>query len=635
MPVKGQGKRSFLKGVIWLTLAIATACVIGFVYARSRSVANPLSQATKAYRDGQWAVAAELARQAVATRKGDLAAFRLLARAQARLGRDDAAMNIYARRLDDQALEAEDHVLIGLLHERHGRPEAAAAAWKRAFDSAQIAPSALEELARHYLQSKRWEEAIPVTERLSQQPGWEARGSMMLGTIRTRLNNMPEAAAAFGRALVADPTEVERAQNPIQLRKLIARTFLRVGHPDQARTSLRVILDHGPDAEASWLESRAYLQEGEKAKALQALAHAGNYRGENQMEPEPGLYVGEARCEKCHQGIFTDSLASRHTQSYYRGAQISTLPVPDRPLPDPEDAAVSHTFNRHDGTLTEQTRVGNQVFEAVIEYAFGTRDRYLTMVSHDAKNNYHIARLSYYDTSEKKGWDRSPLDRTHPTRAQAADFQGETIGVKDGLARCFYCHVTNPRTGHEALGPETSDRAIGCERCHGPGGNHLAALQLGFPDSAIVNPAGASPDVVTSKQCNECHILDPSFRTANLDDPGWVRSQGVGWTLSRCNTESGGAFGCVTCHDPHKSARATSTVQYEAKCLICHAAAGTSSPTDKPAAKTTHTGAVTSFRPCPVNPAKGCIECHMPRVRVDLLHLDLADHHIRVPRKKP
>ena len=142
--------------------------------------------------------------------------------------------------------------------------------------------------------------------------------------------------------------------------------------------------------------------------------------------------------------------------------------------------------------------------------------------------------------------------------------------MRDGLAKCLYCHVTNPRTGHDALGPEMADRAIGCERCHGPGGNHIVAVEAGFPDPAIVNPAGASPEVVTIKQCNDCHVLARSSRKDDPENPGWVRSQGVGWTRSRCNTESGGAFGCVTCHDPHQQRRAISTAEYEAKCLLCH-----------------------------------------------------------------
>ena len=205
------------------------------------------------------------------------------------------------------------------------------------------------------------------------------------------------------------------------------------------------------------------------------------------------------------------------------------------------------------------------------------------------------------------------LDKIHPTRGD--EFQGESIGVRDGVAKCLYCHTTNPRSDRGPTGPEASDRAIGCERCHGPGGHHLAAVAAGLPDAAIVSLATASPELVTAKQCNDCHILGRDFGKDVLDDPAWSRSQGVGWTFSRCNSESGGAFGCVTCHDPHKPSRSTTTAQYEAKCLSCHSSPGRNNQS------------------CPVNPSKDCLGCHMPRVRIDPFHLSLTDHYIRVRRE--
>jgi hypothetical protein len=384
-----------------------------------------------------------------------------------------------------------------------------------------------------------------------------------------------------------------------------------------------------PDEESNWLLSRVHRQEGDKTRALAALKQARSYRAANPLEAEPSPFVGEARCEQCHPAIFRDSLASRHTQTYYRGSQLAELSFPDGPLPDPDDPEVTHTFQKRDGMVREETRVGREVFDAVIDYAFGTADRYVTTVSRDTNGGYHTARLSYHQTPEGKGWDRSALDLTHPTRAHPAGFQGDAIAAQDGLARCLYCHVTNPRTGKESLGPETADRAIGCERCHGPGGNHIAAVGAGFPDPAIINPAGASPESVTIKQCNDCHVLRKEFQEQEPDNPGWIRSQGVGWGRSRCNTESGGAFGCVTCHDPHQSARAVSTAEYEGKCLTCHAA------TSQPAAKATSSSMVRAsagrtFRSCPINPSTGCVGCHMPPVRIDSLHMDLTDHYIRL-----
>ncbi len=77
---------------------------------------------------------------------------------------------------------------------------------------------------------------------------------------------------------------------------------------------------------------------------------------------------------------------------------------------------------------------------------------------------------------------------------------------------------------------------------------------------------------------------------------------------SRCYTASGGRLHCVTCHDPH-AALETKAAPYETKCLNCHGPG-----------KTT----------CPVNPARGCVECHMPRVWRQPTHSFLSDHKIRI-----
>ncbi len=591
---------------------VAVAAMVLWATGAWRWVIDRSTPAENAYVAGQWADAEQAAREDLKRHPDDRPALRVLARSSVRLGHDERALGLYSLHLTPGMLEAEDYVLMGLALQRRGRAEAATQAWEQAIDSDSIPPQMLEELIRFLIQYHRREESTRAAERLSRRPGWEARGHMMLGTIRAGLGDVAGAAESFRIALDHDPNELEHSGEPLGLRKLAARTFLRVGRPADARTLLQALVTPEPDPESSWLLSRAYLQEGDRDRARAAIAQSGSYRADHPLEAESSPFVGEARCESCHAQIYRDSLASRHTQSFYRGDQLKGLPRPDRPLPDPDDPRVTHAYRLGDGTLREETRVGSRVFETVIDYAFGTADRYVTMVGRDTGGNYRIARLSYHETADGRGWDRTVLDKIHAARGD--EFQGESIGVRDGVAKCLYCHTTNPRSGRGPSGPEASDRAIGCERCHGPGGHHLAAVAAGLADMAIVNPAAAPPALVTAKQCNDCHILGRDFREDTRDDSAWIRSQGVGWTFSRCNTESGGTFGCVTCHDPHKPSTSTTTAQYEAKCLACHPSPGRSK------------GA------CPVNPSQGCLGCHMPRVRIDPLHLSLTDHDIRIRR---
>ena len=434
-------------------------------------------------------------------------------------------------------------------------------------------------------------------------------------------------------ALDLDPSEVDRSREPKQLRKLIARTFLRMGQSTGALAPLQLVLAQGPDSEAWWLLSRAYLQNRDTIAAQAALAHAGSYRADNPLAADPGLFVGEDQCEKCHPAQFRDSLASRHTQSYYRGAQLAALPRPDRPLPDPDVPEVTHEFGLRQGTLWETTRTGHEVFDAVIEYAFGTSDRYLTMVTRNTRGEFHIARLSYYNTPEGRGWDRSSLDKIHPSPRLSRGISGRACQCSRWSGEVLVLPHDERTSGTGSDGPRVGRPSHRLRACHGPGGNHLAAVEAGFSDLAIVNPAAASPQAATKKQCNDCHILGPNSTREGYDS-GWIRSQGVGWTLSRCNAESGGDFGCVTCHDPHKSAHAVPTVHYELKCLDCHASPARNTQRHAQAKRKQTGRHGRPSRPCPVSPEKGCVSCHMPRVRIESLHLDLTDHYIRIDRPK-
>ena len=131
------------------------------------------------------------------------------------------------------------------------------------------------------------------------------------------------------------------------------------------------------------------------------------------------------------------------------------------------------------------------------------------------------------------------------------EYLGTTLLEGDGVRRCLFCHTTNFRAVLDETGPEAADLAIGCERCHGPGGHHVAAAEAGFADLAILNP-GRLPGSAVNKTCGQCHDLhDTSVISAPRTDPVWYRFQSLALTWSRCYIESEGNLSCVTCHDPH------------------------------------------------------------------------------------
>jgi predicted CXXCH cytochrome family protein len=129
----------------------------------------------------------------------------------------------------------------------------------------------------------------------------------------------------------------------------------------------------------------------------------------------------------------------------------------------------------------------------------------------------------------------------------------------------------------------------------------------------------------------------PETLTAPRTDPLWLRFQSLTLTWSRCFTESQGTLSCVTCHDPHRN-RETAPARNASICLGCHGdptAGATDSPLNpssagrpRPApAKPISRRAQTV---CPVDPAKGCIECHMPRQWQEGTHSFKTDHYIRI-----
>ncbi len=598
--------------------------VAGLWWAWSWLAPGPVARGVAAYDRGDWNEAARLAQQRLAVATDDRGALRLLARAAVRQGRFPDAQSIY-NRLDPSDLDVEDYCVQGLAWNYLGEP---IEAQKVLGAGLRLDPDHAESL---YLLSlaafqRGWVlEGARAAERLEKRPGWEARAGLLLGMNGAGDNDPAGAAAALRRALERDPTIRLVPSDPFGTQKLLARTLLRAGRPAEARDVLDTILEAGSDPEAAWLLSRAGMLEGDWAQAAAALAQSGTYRAEHPLEPEPAPYVGEARCAGCHSEVQHAVLASRHAKTFQSGRELADLPLPDHPPVDPDNPQVRHRIHRVDGQVRVETQVADKVLRAVVDYALGSSDRYCSLIGRDEQGQARTLRLSYHRSAEGSGWDRSKGQAVHPQRIE--DFLGERFTSDDERVECLVCHTTSARAARLHIGPESADRAIGCERCHGPGGMHVAAVAARFSDSAIANPAQAKPAEI-NQSCGGCHgqhsLPMPASRTA----PDWTRFPGSTLPWSRCYAESGGALSCVICHDPHRDAE-TSPAYYEAKCLSCHPTPSreTAAPSTRP-----QPAEATRRSPCPINPSRECLNCHMPKVGYDWLHGHFTDHYIRVHR---
>ena len=190
---------------------------------------------------------------------------------------------------------------------------------------------------------KRYDDAAESAAVLAEVPGWEARGAAILGLLRIELEDYAAAVEPLKRALKIDPTLRGSEAGPAFLRKALANSLLQIGRHAEAKEQLRIVLDEGRDADASWLLSRAWLQSGDACAATESLAKA-EIDPDDPPKPEPAVYVGAAACKRCHADIFRAQTTSRHARTFARAKELGNLPIPARPVRDPIDPTVSHTF---------------------------------------------------------------------------------------------------------------------------------------------------------------------------------------------------------------------------------------------------------------------------------------------------
>jgi hypothetical protein len=185
--------------------------------------------------------------------------------------------------------------------------------------------------------------------------------------------------------------------------------------------------------------------------------------------------------------------------------------------------------------------------------------------------------------------------------------------------RCLECHASrfesrSPPTNR--YDPSSLVLGIACERCHGPGGEHVARYRSRSPprspaQSAIVNPARLS----RARQleiCGQCHegpgtALAPPLSFLPGEELGryfaFARpepsarldihaSRGQLLGASRC-FRSTATLTCATCHDVHAPRR--DAAAFSSACLTCH-----------------RTEACRRFPKLGHAIDGRCVECHMP-----------------------
>lgn len=290
------------------------------------------------------------------------------------------------------------------------------------------------------------------------------------------------------------------------------------------------------------------------------------------------------------------------------------------------------------------------VFEREVDWILGSGNHARTYLYRTEGGELYQLPVAWYAQEEK--WGMAPgFDRP--------DHEGVLRRVR---RECMFCHNAYPEApmGSDRYDaphsyPEDLPEGIGCQRCHGPGAEHvrraLAAPQGGEAvRAAIVDPA-ALPKARMEDVCFGCHLQpsvalqglrrygagDWSFRpgqdladyqvAVDVDEEGVaagerfeINHHAYRLRQSRCYRKSGD-LSCLTCHDPHRKVPAAErAAHYASACLGCH-------EEHSPEACGIEEGAEAKVEP------QDCVACHMPQRRPsDVVHTVMTDHKIGIPK---
>lgn len=351
-------------------------------------------------------------------------------------------------------------------------------------------------------------------------------------------------------------------------------------------------------------------------------------------------YVGSDACAKCHEELY---------ESYLKHPMYgSTRRVEDDPNPPPVNDEKKYVAGVQRFYEVEMTETGGMIHrekmvDADGEVIFDDAQLMDFVVGSGQRGKAYLAQrddlvfmspLNWYGRTET--WDMAPdYKKDDPRR-----FSRRCNEI------CLGCHAgrlnVDVRMGDRYKTPVFLEMAIGCERCHGPGEDHIAFHEGAKASSLdpIVNPASLT-HTERESLCMQCH-LQPSrsrvkrygrsnldFRAGQVIGDVWAvveTNSGVGvdgktqsvrhvqqLRESACYQSSPQGMDCTSCHDPHRVPEANELdVFYRNKCLDCH-----------------NDGSCAETQERRTEKNDSCIACHMPSLNVTgEAHVAQTDHRI-------
>jgi len=333
-------------------------------------------------------------------------------------------------------------------------------------------------------------------------------------------------------------------------------------------------------------------------------------------------YVGPQACAKCH----TEESAKQHSTAMGKAlepvAKSEILRAHPR-LTFRSGAYAHEIVRRGDQSLYTVTDGVNTISEPIL-YTFGQGKAGQTYIfRHDG--SFYESRLSYYKDIQGLDVTMGYPREVPPSLDVAA---GRRISM-DEARNCFSCHSTGAVYGNQ-LELDRMMPGVSCEACHGPGAEHIAAMEAKqFKDKRIFNPGNMSADELSQEFCGSCHrSAEEVISNKLLRGLITVRFQPYRMFTSRAHDPADMRLACTACHNPHEDP-STDIASYDPKCFACHQSFAS---LKSPAVAKAEVEDGRTDKACPVG-QRQCISCHMPKVEFPGSHFKFTDHRIRIVRE--
>jgi predicted CXXCH cytochrome family protein len=357
-------------------------------------------------------------------------------------------------------------------------------------------------------------------------------------------------------------------------------------------------------------------------------------------------YAGARSCAACHQEIYEQQSHSHMANALKTVEEFQRVkgPLPEGTVHDRVNNIDYHIVRAADGLSLRVSR-GSESTELPMHYALGSGANGISFL-HELTGAVLELRVSFYP--ETNDWDLTPgqvdlrsidTDGVHPP---ALHQTGGRRFAKQSSDNCLNCHTTLLAYTEDRVDRAGSHFGVTCERCHGPGREHVEAELQGIShpprnwqveaDLNRLNLDSPDPAVRATKRemrlCGECH----GGSKTDAEDMQLSRFHVAALMASKCYAQVPAMLRCTDCHDPHGSAIRGDAEPYNQVCLACHG-----DPADQ-ATKRVHPAQpgpdrlkqfTFSGRVCTVESRGDCIRCHMPR-RHPLYRSNFTLHRIAI-----